>query len=237
VSAPSSWPTLAGDYENLISDSRLDSKFLREAGLLPNVLNLIGECSTATLLDAGTGTGWLFRHIAPAAAYACDIVRPRDLPTHVHFSKSDVSNMPFADDMFDIVVASLLLIYCEDLHRVCSELRRVAKPRTGRLVISLMHPYFYRTGEINADGLFAITRDLSKPARFPLEIGELVGPFEYFYRPLPDYLNGLIQAGWAITEMRDWFINMDMYQRATSKGKISRTGHVPLFTFIACKKG
>lgn len=227
------WQVRSTAYRQLIADPDRDSKVLREAGLFPTVLEMVGECDCATVLDAGTGTGWLFAHIRPKEAHACDIVCPANLPPEVRFRQDDVSALSYESGTFDIIVASLLLIYCKDLVSACRELRRVAKPVGAKLVVALMHPYFYRTGLVADDGSFSVTQDLSKSTSFPLKIAEKVGPFEYFYRPLPDYFNALIEAGWAIVGAKDWFIDMSVYSKPRSSS-VRRSGFVPLFTFLKC---
>src|SRR5262249_36073923 len=50
------------------------------------------------------------------------------------------SPLPFLDDTFDDVTASLVLHYLEDWGPVLAELRRVLKPG-GRLIVSVNHPF------------------------------------------------------------------------------------------------
>lgn len=233
------WDMNAGEYRRLIEDPGWDSRYIREQGLIPNMLDLLGDCQTATLLDVGTGTGWLFDHIEPAKAYACDVVMPTKLPPHVMFSRCDVQRLDFAAKRFDVVVASLLLFYCPDLNASTRELYRVAKAGGGRLVVSLMHPYFYRTGLIDERGRFCVTSDLSAPFERTFKIADQVGPFIYYYRPLPHYVNALISAGWRVTELRDWSLDMSRYNQHRHgglKSEVQRTGSVPLFHFISCVK-
>ncbi len=235
----SAWRVSAADYGDLIEDAEWDSRFIRRTGLLPNLLDLLGNCADKTLLDVGTGTGWLFDFVQPALAYACDIVPTRMQRDNVHFSIADVQSLPYDDETFDTVVASLVLFYCRDLQGACEEIYRVTKSRGGKLTIALMHPYFYRMGAVSTAGGYCITEDLSKPAAMTFRIADRVGPLSYFYRPLPDYVNTLIGSGWVITEMRDWSIDMALYSREAEKGmkgNIQRTGRVPLFSFINCIK-
>ena len=194
----------------------------------------MGDPTEATLLDAGTGNGWLFDHVRPKQAHACDLVQPAHLPSFVEFRQEDVNQLSYPEGMFDIIVGSLLVIYCKDLLGVCRELHRIAKPDGAKLVLSIMHPYFYRTGEVMADGTFVVTRDLSRPTSLPLHIAKSVGPFEYFYRPLPEYLNALIRAKWRISEVTDWFVDMNKYSSERLEGRVRRTGSVPLFSFLEC---
>lgn len=50
------------------------------------------------------------------------------------------SPLPFPDDTFDDVTASLVLHYLEDWGPALAELRRVLKPG-GRLIVSVDHPF------------------------------------------------------------------------------------------------
>ena len=44
-----------------------------------------------------------------------------------HFQTADACEIPYEDDMFDVVTANHVLFYCEDIGRACSEIRRVLK--------------------------------------------------------------------------------------------------------------
>lgn len=235
----SMWLQSAAPYRNLIGDPDWDSQYLRERGLIPNIVDLLGQCEEAALLDVGTGTGWLFDHIGPSKAYACDIVTPDSLPDWVHFETQDVQSLTYSADTFDIIVASLLLLYCKDLRAACRSLFRVTKPKGGRLILSLMNPYFYRTGDVTEDRNFLVKRNLSKTFEMPFKIANQVGPFTYYYRSLPEYINTLVAEGWSVKSLHDWYIDMEDYQKVVARGvqtKIERTDKVPLYTFIECVK-
>jgi len=47
----------------------------------------------------------------------------------------DCQHIPFADGSFDLVIANHVLFYCEDIRRVCGEVRRVLRP-DGRFLCS-----------------------------------------------------------------------------------------------------
>ena len=233
------WAEAQHDYAALISSKQWDSRYLRERGLIPNILCMSGQCREKTILDAGTGTGWLFEHLDPAEAHACDLVRPKGLPSHVQFRQNDVSNLSYEDNYFDVIFASLLLMFCPALGKVLNEFSRVCR-KEGVIIISLVHPYFYRTGVVTPQGQFTLEKDLSVEQTLQIRIGETVGPLSYFYRPFPAYLNALVEAGWRIEETKDWFIEMKEYtdhSRAGTGSKVHRTGAVPLYSFIRATKG
>ena len=129
-------------------------------------------------------------------------------------------------------------MYCKDLPKILDEFHRICKPE-GELVLSLMHPYFYRTGEVVKDGRFTITEDLSREQEFESHIAGSVGPFVYFYRPLPVYINALIDAGWRICQVNDWFIDIEEYRVLKEQGvksRLERSGKVPLYSFVRAKR-
>ena len=136
-------------------------------------------------------------------------------------------------------MASLVLIWIGNLNVALTQIRRVTKPG-GRIVIALMHPHFYRTGEVDAHGNFVVTRCLSSP--FEIEqhkIAGIVGPLRYHYREPAAYLNACIETGLRIEEVQEWYINLDDFESrfgSDQPGSIRRTGKVPMYYFIRCTK-
>jgi SAM-dependent methyltransferase len=200
---------------------------------------MVGDCSDARFLDVGCGDGWLLDEVKPREGYACDIVEQPKVGPEWKFDIQDVRSLSYPDEFFDVVVASLVLIWFEELDIAIRQLYRVTKTG-GKMVIALVHPYFYRMGEPDNQGNFVISRDLSQPFKIQdLKIGGVAGPLIYFYRPLPDYLNACISVGYKIRQVLDWFVDMDDYLRNTKNGmgsNILRTGKVPLYCFIECAK-
>ena len=233
------WSEAREGYDKLINAVDWDARYLREKGLVPSVLALLSQCKLKSVLDAGTGTGWLFEHICPDECHACDLVRPESLPKFVQFRRCDVSDTGYENEAFDVIVASLLLMFCSDLKVVLRELFRISK-NNASLIVALVHPYFYRMGDVLPNGDFVLDRDLSTETDFEISIGKSVKPVTYFYRPYPVYINALIDTGWRIEETKDWFIEMAEYRRYRSAGmrsRIRRSGGVPLYSFIRATKG
>jgi len=114
----------------------------------PAMIRLAGDVQGRRILDAGCGSGPLTAELRDRGAVMTgldgspaliELARDRlgdDVPLHV----VDLSEpLPFADDSFDDVVASLVLHYLEDWEGPLAEIQRVLKPG-GRLLLSVHHP-------------------------------------------------------------------------------------------------
>lgn len=238
VDSKQQWQESFAAYKALIRDPRFDSEYLRRTGLLPHIIDLVGDVDSACVLDAGCGTGWLFDSISPLSGHECDLVVPRHRPGHrIRSQCQDIRALACDDELFDVVVSSLVLMWVDDLLGALQEAFRVTRPG-GRLVVGLMHPYFHTHGHALEDGSFLIDRPLAKQSQREVMISGLVGPLTYYSRPLVDYYNAAVQARWRLIAFRDHFIDMERY-RAEAAGLLSlapRTDKVPLFAFFVGQK-
>jgi SAM-dependent methyltransferase len=115
----------------------------------PAMLALAGDVAGRRILDAGCGSGPLFAALRDrgaivsgfdASAGMLELARRR-LGDGADLQVADLgSPLPYSDDTFDDVVASLVLHYLEDWGPALAELRRVLKPG-GRLIASVDHPF------------------------------------------------------------------------------------------------
>lgn len=140
------WQQAFDAYKTLIRDQHYDAEYLRRTGLVPHMLDLIGDVRRARVLDAGCGTGWLFDVVDPLEGCECDIVAPAERPgRNIRSHCQDVRALTYDDESFDVIVSSLVLMWVDDIASAFREAFRVARPG-GRLVVGLTHPYFPPTG-------------------------------------------------------------------------------------------
>jgi ubiquinone/menaquinone biosynthesis C-methylase UbiE len=113
----------------------------------PATLALAGDVAGRRILDAGCGAGPLLAALRDRGAIVTGFdssagmleVARRRLGDDADLHVADLgSSLPFPDDTFDDVTASLVLHYLEDWGPTLAELRRVLKPG-GRLIASVDH--------------------------------------------------------------------------------------------------
>lgn len=115
----------------------------------PAMLELAGDVTGRRILDAGCGSGPLFAELRDRGAIVTGIdasagmlaMARRRLGDDADLRVADLASpLPFLDDAFDDVIASLVLHYLEDWGPTLAELRRVLRPG-GRLLVSVDHPF------------------------------------------------------------------------------------------------
>ncbi len=171
----------------------------------PEMIRLAGDVAGLEILDAGCGSGPLMEALRAQDA----VVSGFDLsPAMVELARerlgadSDVrvadlgAPLPYSDEAFDLVVASLSLHYVEDWASTLSELRRVLRPG-GRLVVSIIHPTVYAIVYPEAD-YFALTQYSED-----YDFGDGTVWMTYWHRPLQDVINTFIDAGFAIKRVTE----------------------------------
>ncbi|MBO8171541.1 MAG: methyltransferase domain-containing protein [Bacillaceae bacterium] len=122
-------------------------------------------------LDLGCGTGIYTLWLAKMGLRVTGIDISREMlhqarekaareNVQVDLLSGDIHNLPFPDDIFDLVIGNIVLEFVDDPKQVVSEALRVIK-KGGRLVIGLIHPdgYWGRTyaskGRQDKDSVFA----------------------------------------------------------------------------------
>ncbi|MER5343009.1 class I SAM-dependent methyltransferase [Streptomyces mirabilis] len=144
-------PARANDYDSFAEAyaAETENNLVNAYYARPAMLALAGDVAGRRILDAGCGSGPLSAALRDRGAVVTGIdasagmltLARRRLGDDVALHVVDLSDrLPFDDDAFDDVVASLVLHYLEDRGPTLAELRRVLKPG-GRLIASVDHPF------------------------------------------------------------------------------------------------
>jgi ubiquinone/menaquinone biosynthesis C-methylase UbiE len=197
----------AADYDGFAAaySARNDNSLFNAWYERPEMIRLAGDVAGLTVLDAGCGSGPLMNALRAKDA----VVSGFDLsPAMVELARTRLGDdadvrvadlgaaLPYADDEFDLVVASLSLHYVQDWDSALAELRRVLKPG-GRLLVSIIHPTVYAIVYPDAD-YFALARYSED-----YDYGDETIWMTYWHRPLQDVLNTFVAAGFRITTVTE----------------------------------
>ena len=195
-------PATPADYDSFAAaySASNESNLFNAYYARPEMIRLAGDVAGLEILDAGCGSGPLMDGLRAKDA----VVSGFDLsPAMVELARERLGEnadvrvadlgapLPYLDDAFDLVVASLSLHYVEDWASALAELRRVLKPG-GRLIVSIIHPTVYAIVYPEAD-YFALTQYSED-----YDFGEGTVWMTYWHRPLQDVINTFVDAGFGI---------------------------------------
>ncbi|OZD07962.1 hypothetical protein CH275_05165 [Rhodococcus sp. 06-235-1A] len=203
------------EYWERIVRQRLD-KFQTEVTDVA-LMNLIGDCTGANMLDAGCGEGYFTRElISHGAAHVhgvdtCEelITAAREHPEggclRSEYHHADVADLPLDDASIDVVVANRLPHGIADPAKRFDEFRRVLRP-SGRLLVLSMHPCFYAArGERDGVGFASTIDDYFgvRTVQQRFDVGGLTSPVESFqqFYSLEQHIGMITAAGFAITTL------------------------------------
>ncbi len=197
----------AADYDSFAAaySARNENNLFNAYYERPEMLRLAGDVAGLDVLDAGCGSGPLTEALNAKGAVVCgfdlspamvELARER-LGEDTDVRVADLgAPLPYPDDRFDLVVASLTLHYVEDWASALAELRRVLKPG-GRLTVSIIHPMIYAIVYPDAN-YFALTQYSED-----YDYGDRTIWMTYWHRPLQDVLNAFVDAGFRIKQVTE----------------------------------
>ncbi|KAB8166524.1 methyltransferase domain-containing protein [Streptomyces sp. 3MP-14] len=173
----------------------------------PAMLALAGDVAGRRVLDAGCGSGLLSAALRDRGAVVSGFdssagmleLARRRLGDGADLRVTDLGGpLPYPDDTFDDVVASLVLHYLEDWGPALAELRRVLKPG-GRLIASIDHPFAVNL--IHREVGREAECDYFDTTRWTTEwtIGSQTALVSRWHRPLHATVRAFTGAGFRIT--------------------------------------
>jgi 2-polyprenyl-3-methyl-5-hydroxy-6-metoxy-1,4-benzoquinol methylase len=213
--APGRWDINASFWVQIIREQR--DRYRSEL-TDPALLKSIGEPAGLSILDAGCGEGYLSRILArkgatvtgvDSGAKLIEAARAQNLADElsISFDVASVDELPYSDNMFNLVVCNHLMNDLYDPSKPISEFARVLRSG-GRLIILMLHPCFYNkhaerdqaTNVMIASSYFE-TRSIEQA----FEVGGLTSPVANtaWFRPLEFYTEELRKSGFAITSLTE----------------------------------
>jgi len=216
--------------------------------IMPFTFQQLGDVSGKTILDLGCGEGGYSRELARRGAvvtavdcaenaigYCVSRAAEEQLEITYHVrNSSDLYGL--ADDSFDTVLASMMLMDCEDFEGTVKEITRVLKP-SGKLFASVCHPCFHSSGGIGRQRINGakevVVSDYYHPTEWeaPLSSGSV--PVVWRHRTIEDYVKAFIKCGLTITDLHE---PVPTEEQAAVDADIAWMQKIPIFLFWELRK-
>ena len=221
--------------------------------IMPFTFQQLGNVADKAILDIGCGEGGYSRELTKRGAtvtavdcaehaikYCISKAEEEKLKITYHLRNScDLYDI--ADNTFDIVLSSMMLMDCEDFEGTVKEIARVLKPG-GKLFASVCHPCFSAApegGGIGRSEEKGINRKVvvenyfaPKEWEAPLTrgINEIV---VWRHRTFEDYVKMFIKCGLTIVDLNE---PVPTEEQAAVKEDIAWMQKIPIFLFWELKK-
>jgi 2-polyprenyl-3-methyl-5-hydroxy-6-metoxy-1,4-benzoquinol methylase len=230
--------------------------------IMPFTLRQLGDVTGKIILDIGCGEGGYARELAKMGAQvtavdcserSLDFAVQKAAEEHLeitHYLRNSCDLNGIANDSFDIVLSSMMLMDCEDFDGTVREIARVLKPQ-GRLFASVLHPAFYGKNtyrKINcsfsrffissrkrADLTAFVVDDYFSPAVWmqPMTNEKAQKPLIFRHRTLQDYFKTFLKYNLRLTDLHEPVPNDEQVKLSV---RFSRLKKIPLFLFFEWEK-
>ena len=231
---------------------KLQSNRFKVHFITPFTFQQLGDVRGKIILDIGCGEGGYSREMTKMGAtvtavdcaehaikYCISKVEQEQLKITYHLRNScDLHSI--ADNTFDIVLASMMLMDCEDFEGTVKEITRVMKPG-GRLFASVVHPCF---SAFSSDGGIAwqgdgldrrvIVSNYFFPTEWeaPIKRGSDVMVI-HRHRTFEDYVKMFIKCGLTITDLHE---PIPTEEQAAVAEDVAWMRKIPIFLFWELRK-
>jgi len=216
--------------------------------IMPFTFQRLGDVSGKAILDLGCGEGGYSRELArkdasvtavdcaeKAIEYCISKAEEEQLKI-TYFVRNSCDLFGIADNTFDVVLASMMLMDCEDFEGTVKEIERVLKP-SGKLFASVCHPCFAVSGgigrqRVNGEKKVGVS-NYYHPTEWeaPLQSGSV--PVIWRHRTMQDYVKTFIKCGLTITDLNE---PVPTDEQAAIDEDLAWEQKVPIFLFWELKK-
>src|SRR6202034_472090 len=196
--AASDYDLYADQYAAAVAQREQGGAASDPYGLLPPLLEQLGDIAGHRVLDVGCGEGYLTRVLATRGAVATGIdvaprlierARRKDPTGQIDYRVADLSQpLPELAGQFDAAVSYLVLNDVRAFRGFAATLASSLRPG-GRLVHVLNNPY---TAIVNGHGTDYFDSGAASPYRGLWAVGINT---DYYHRTLEDYLDAFLAAG------------------------------------------
>ena len=196
---------------------------------LPAILALAGNVRRKRVLDVGCGPGRHACALLDSGAHVTGIDISEEMLKSARarcggrgqFFRADFERVKFPRASFDLITASLCLMYSPALNPVFQKFRAWLRPG-GRLIFSIYHPvrFFQKVPDF----------DFSRRQKVWLHLQGCDVTVWNYYHPLPDYFSALLTNSFTLQS----FVEPVLSKRR--KGWPADSYHIPRSIIFAARK-
>jgi len=196
------WQKVAGKYDSTWA--------LSTQQFIPPLLDVAEVEKGMRVLDIGCGPGYVSAAAAQRKAIPIGLDFSNEMVAiargkfpEIEFREGDAQNLPFADSIFDRVLANFALLHLANPERACAEACRVLKPG-GR--------FGFTTWARKEENRFVELVDNAIQAHANLEVELPPGPLYYLFENEEEFRRALSRAGFDGGSMKfkrhtiEWFV-------------------------------
>lgn len=191
-------------------------KGLEAAGEWSTLRDMLPDFKGKRVLDLGCGFGWHCEYAVEhgaVSAVGIDIsenmlaeARKNHHAESIEYICLPIEEFEFPENSFDIVLSSLAFHYIRSFEDICKKVHRCLATG-GSFVFSVEHPVFTAEGsqswhadESGAPVHWPVDRYFEEGSRHAVFLGESIVKY---HKTLTSYLNGLLQNGFEIREIKE----------------------------------
>ncbi|MBS3149665.1 class I SAM-dependent methyltransferase [Candidatus Woesearchaeota archaeon] len=224
-------------------DKRITGKDLNELSEQPATFSLLGNIKGKKVLDAGCGSGVYSRLLAEKGAQVygielssemVDLAKKHCAGMDIDFKQGSINKLPYANNTFDTIIASLVIHYLKNPETALKEFHRVLK-KGGILIFSTTHPV-----------LESFTKIRNNKGKNEIILSNYFSKGKYYWTlhnskvKIPSYRTGfgllsrlVYNSGFIVEEIKETSLSNKLKDIPSHLKKFIDT---PIFIIFKCKK-
>ncbi len=237
--AQSAYDKMAEAYHKKRVEERDFNKMIEQ----PTTFELLGDVKGKKVLDAGCGSGIYTKILAEKGAKVQGLELSGEMirlakehckGLSINFKQGSIDNLPYPDNSFDIIVASLVIHYLKRPEEAFKEFNRVLK-KNGILIFSTHHPILesYEGIKMKKGKKQIIIGDYFKTGKFYWHIRQSKVNIPSYKIGFEKLFNMLYETKLMVEKFKEAHFNkQDKHLSEHQKKFID----VPAFTIVKCRK-